>query len=117
MKTTTTKKDIATAVNFWAESVKDATIDKLVNFGLNKSVKRPAFKTWARSGAISKETAAACWVLWRNLMKKPRYDSELWAKDTRGKLDAIAYFLTTPAANIPRLITNCTEYRYFLIKY
>lgn len=104
------RKDLYAEAREWVEMVAGITPEALASAGLSKLVKKPNFERLTESGAISKETAAACFILWRSVGAKPRYTSTIWGIRTRDILENIAQLITTNGEDIPEEITTNPEY-------
>lgn len=104
------RKDLYAEAREWVEMVAGITPEALASAGLSKLVKKPNFERLTERGAISKETAAACYILWRSVGTKPRYTSTNWGRRTRDILENIAQLITTNGENIPEEITRNPEY-------
>jgi len=104
------RKDLFAEAREWVEMIAGITPEALASAGLSKLVKKPNFERLTERGAISKETAAACFILWRSVGAKPRYTSPSWGRKTRDILEKIAQFITTNGENVPEKITTNPEY-------
>lgn len=107
------RKDLFAEAKEWAEMVAGITPDTLAAVGL-KSVRRPNLEKMAENGAISKEKAAAAWVYWRRIGRKPAYTSPNWGQRTRAALDNIAALLTNQGEQLPEEMTNAPEFRVIM---
>lgn len=104
------RKDLFAEAREWVEMVAGITPEALASAGLSKLVKKPNFERLTERGAISKETAAACLILWRSVGTKPRYTSTTWGRNTRDILERMAQLITTNGEDIPEKITTNPEY-------
>ena len=104
------RKDLFAEAREWVEMVAGITPEALASAGLSKLVKKPNFERLTERGAIRKETAAACLILWRSVGTKPRYTSTTWGRNTRDILERMAQLITTNGEDIPEKITTNPEY-------